>query len=178
MKRITVLACCLFSIGAFAEDQKIDKKVTVITAQSSADGKTTIHKELLEECIESLPAISSLEADVSSTSKFVHEINGDASKNDFVKMHSASIEINYSMYQKVLFLLSVNSVDSQKPTKEIVEKRIKESIVFNSNSSDGDSYANKSRREYYFSTAELAVENVKKQAKAWLKQQSAVVCTK
>ncbi len=179
MKKNILLLLCILLISAVAADIKEENKnITIISAHSTADGKTTIGKELLEECIESLPAASDLYASVEAQTKFVREINGEPNKNDFVKLYTASIEINYMLYQKIMMIMSTSSIQAQKPDTEIVEKRVMQSIRFESNSANGDSYANRSRREYYFSTQEAAVEDVKKQAVAWLKQQAAVVCKK
>lgn len=173
---IMFLLCLVFT-GWTEEDVK-DKNITVISGTSTADGASTIHKELLEECIVSLPQASTLEAQVSAKSLFLKGINGDVNKNEFVNTYSAYIDINYILYQKVLIIITTNSIQQSEPKTQIVEKRIKQSKRFVADPSQGDIFAGKSMREYYFSTAQGAVANARKRAAIWLKQQSAVICRK
>lgn len=160
------------------EDKSTDKNVTVITGTSTADGKSTVTKEILEECIESLPNPGNLEAQVSSKSEYLKGINGDVNKNDFVVTYTANIEINYMVYQKVLLIIATNSIQGKEPMTKIIEKRQKMSMRFDSNPSQGDIYAGKSDRKYYFSTEEGAKKDVVERAAIWLRQQSAVICKK
>lgn len=168
------------SAAVFSEEEKqvIEKDVTVIHAQSTADGKSEVGERVLEECIVSLPQVEDLVPDVKSESIFLKEINGDPAKNDFVKAYTAEIEINYMVYQKVLVVVTTNSVKGQEPVMKVMEKSLKQSKRFTSNSSDGDLYAGRSRRQYYFSTSDGAANDVKKRAAVWLKQQAAVTCKK
>ncbi|MGD9200930.1 MAG: hypothetical protein PVI26_05165 [Chitinispirillia bacterium] len=160
------------------EEKNTNKNVTVITGTSTADGKSTVSKEILEECIESLPDASTLEAQITSKSEYLKGINGDINKNEFVITYTADIEINYMLYQKVLLIITTNSIQGKEPLTQIIEKRQKMSKHFASNSSQGDIYAGKSNRKYYFSTEEGAKKDVLKRAAIWLKQQSAVICKK
>jgi hypothetical protein len=153
-----------------------NKNVTIITGQSSADGKSEVREQILEECIVSLPGPDGLEAVVQSQPLFLKEINGNSGQNDFVKTFSASIDINYMVYQKVLFIVTTSSVSGVEPIMKVMEKQIRHGKQFVSNPLNGDIYAGRSRREYYFSTAEAATADARKQAQIWLKQQSPVVC--
>jgi hypothetical protein len=119
-----------------------------------------------------------LEPVVNSSSQYLKEINGDPSKNDFVKTYSAALEINYILYQKVLIVVTTNSVKGQEPVMKVMEKSLTQTKRFESNSSDGDLYAGRSHRAYYFSTPEGASADAKKRAAAWIKQQASVMCKK
>jgi hypothetical protein len=152
------------------------KNVTVISAQTSADGSSEIQEKLLEECIVSLPSPADLQADVVSGAQYLKEINGNPDKNEFIKYFSATIEINYLVRQKSLIIITSRSIEAQQPVMKEVEKSIRHSIRFESNSVNGDLYAGHSNRQYYFSTAEGAIADAKKRAETWLKQQNAVVC--
>jgi hypothetical protein len=179
MKTMTTIAIALsvFAAQGKAADTATQKKnITIITGQSTADGKSEVREQILEECIVSLPGEGGLEAIVQSQPLFLKEINGNSAQNDFVKTFSASIDINYMVYQKVLFIVTTSSVSGVEPTMKVMEKRIRHSIQFVSNPLNGDIYAGRSRREYYFSTAEAAIADARKQAQVWLKQQSPVVC--
>ncbi|MFC1584635.1 hypothetical protein ACFL5V_03705 [Fibrobacterota bacterium] len=183
MKSRNVLTACLSlliiagaAIPALADEDAKDKNITLISAQSSADGKSMVRKELLEECIVSLPGQESLEAEVTSSSQYLKGINGDNSRNKFVKTYKASLGINYMLRQKELIIVTTSSVQGQEPVMKVFERNIMQSKVFRSNPTEGDLYAGRSKRQYYFSTAEGAVNDVKKRAATWLKQKSAVVC--
>ena len=181
MLYLIILTSTLLFISevSLADDEKsTNKNVTVITGTSTADGKSTVTKEILEECIESLPNASSLEAQVSSKSEYLKGINGDLNRNEFVVTYTANIEINYMLYQKVLLIITTNSIQGKEPMTKIIEKRQKMSKRFESDPSQGDIYAGKSNRKYYYSSEEGAKKDALKRAAIWLKQQSAVICTK
>jgi hypothetical protein len=178
---ITVIAS-LVPLSSYSEDNSptdndaVNKNVTIIKSQSTADGKSELNERILEECIVSLPKVDQLEPEITSDSKYLKEINGDPSKNEFVKMYTASLEINYMIYQKVLVVVTTNSIQAKEPVMKVMEKNLKQSKSFVSNSSEGDLYAGQSHRQYYFSSPEAASNDVKKRAAAWLKEQSAVIC--
>ncbi|MBN1128818.1 MAG: hypothetical protein JXA71_07520 [Chitinispirillaceae bacterium] len=153
-----------------------NKNITVVSTESKVDGKSEISEKLLEECIVSLPGVEDLEAEVTSSSAYVKEINGDPGKNEFVKMYSASIEINYMLHQQSLMIVTTASIQGQEPVMKVFEKSLARSKRFESNPTEGGNYAGRSNRQYYFPTAEAAIQDVKKRAAIWLKQQSAVVC--
>lgn len=174
-----IICIFLLVIGfAFVINADEDKNITVISGTSTADGKSNVRKEVLEECIISLPKVNDLEAQVTSQSRYLKAINGDLNKNEYVKTYAAQIDINYVLYQKVLIIITTSSIQGQEPVTKIVEKRLKQSKSFESNPSEGDIFANRSNRQYFFSTADKAIEDAKKRAKTWLNQQSAVVCIK
>lgn len=153
-----------------------NKNVTVIQAQSTADGKSSMREQILEECIVSLPSSEQVEAQTNAESVFLREINGDPNRNEFVKTYSAAIDVNYMLYQKVLVVVTTNSVPSQEPVMKILEKNTRQTKSFRSNSANGDLYAGKSNRQHYFSTPEGAIQDARKQAQTWIKQQSSVIC--
>jgi hypothetical protein len=172
-----VLSVLWVPMAAFSgETSTMNKNVTIISGQATADGKSEVRERVLDECIVSLPKAEDLEAVVTSEPKYLKEINGNAAQNDFVKTYSAVIELNYMLYQKVLFIVTTNSVPAVEPNMKVMEKSIPQTKRFESNFANGDSYAGRSRREYYFSTSEGAVADARKQAQIWLKQQAAVEC--
>jgi hypothetical protein len=171
---IAVLSAAL--CAAAADNKATNKNVTVVAATSTADGKSDVTEKLLEECIVSLPKVESLEAEVTSQVAFLKEINGETGRNDFVKSYHAVIEINYMLHQQSLIIVTTSSVQGQEPVMKVVEKTLRQSKIFESNPADGEHFAGRSNRQYYFPTAEAAITDVKKRAAIWIKQQSAVVC--
>jgi hypothetical protein len=177
---VTILAAIL-PMGIYAGDgdnRTVDKDITVIHGTSSADGRSEVGERILEECIVSLPNAEDLEPEISSADPFLKEINGDPAKNEIVKTYSASLDINYMLYQKVLVVVTTNSIKGQEPVMKVMEKNLKQAKHFVSNSSEGDIFAGRSHRQYYFSTPEAAAKDVKKRASAWIKQQVSVLCKK
>jgi hypothetical protein len=171
---LSVILLAVFDKSSAEEN----KNITIIQGHSTADGKSQVAERLLEECIGSLPNAASLQPIVSSESQYLKEINGDPAKNDFVKTYRATLEINYTIKQKVLIVVTTSSVQGQEPVMKVMEKALQKSQRFESNAADGDLYAGRSRRQYYFSTSAGAEQDVKKRAAAWIQQQSAVMCKK
>ncbi len=167
-----VLASCMI---CFAQG---NGNTTIIHGVSSADGKSDVSERILEECLQSLPKSSDLSPDVRSNTAFLKEINGDPSRNEQVQTFSASLDINYMLYQKVLVIVATSTVQGQEPVMKVMEKNLRQSKHFESNSSNGDIYAGRSHRQYYFSSADAARNDVIRQAAAWLRQQASVACSK
>jgi hypothetical protein len=174
---LPLLAFAAYGFGATDRNGVTENKnVTVVQAQSTVDGKSDINERLLEECIVSLPGLGDLDAEVTSHAGYLKEINGDPNKNEFVKSYSAVIEINYMLHQQTVIIVTTSSIQGQEPVMKVFEKNIRQTKRFESNPSEGENFAGRSDRFYYFPTAEAAIADVKKRAAIWLKQQSAVVC--
>jgi hypothetical protein len=181
MKKIFALAltaALLQAPGYTADDATGNKNITIIQGQSTADGTSQLSERLLEECIAAVPDVGTLEPVVSSQSQFLKEVNGDGARNEFVKTYTASLDISYMIRQKVLVVVTTNSVQGQEPVMKVMDKSLQQSKHFESNSPDGDLFAGRSHREYYFSTSEGAKKDVVNRAAAWIKQQSAIICPK
>jgi hypothetical protein len=165
---------------AFAADaahEKTERKtVTLINATGTADGSSEISREAVKECIVALPSAEAIEPEVTSDSRYLKEINGDPNKNDWVKTYTARLVINYQVYKKDLLIVSTKSVEGKEPTLKEVEKRLPESKEFVSNPSDGDTFAGRSNRQYYYTRPEAAAKDVKDRAMVWLKQQKPLLC--
>ena len=171
-----LLAAGLYVNADAGGNRTENKNITLISAQSTADGKSEVWRELLEECVVSLPKVSDLEAEVTAQPRFLKEINGETGRNQHTQTYSAAIEINYMIHQKELIIITTSSVQGQEPITKVVERNIRRNKRFDSDPGSGDIYANRSQRQYFFSSAEKAVEDVKQRAAIWLKQQNAVVC--
>lgn len=169
--------CGIALAAETAKDKTERKNITLITAQGTADGSTEISREAVKECIVTLPAADALEPEVVSDSRFLKEVNGDANKNEWAKVYTAKITINYQVYKKDLLIVATKSVEGKEPTLRDVEKRLPQSKEFASNPADGDTYAGRSNRQYYYTKPEAAVADVKARAKVWLKQQGPLLCS-
>lgn|SRR5512133_2621328 len=169
---ILVLVSCVI---CFAQG---NSTTTIIHGVSSADGKSDVSERILEECLQSLPRSGDLSPVVSSRAAFLKEINGDPSRNEQVQTFSASLDINYMLYQKVLVIVATSSVQGQEPVMKVMEKNLRQSKHFEANSSNGDIFAGRSHRQYYFSSEDAARNDVIRQATAWLRQQASVACSK
>jgi hypothetical protein len=171
------IACGLALGAETAKDKTERKNITVITAQGTADGSSEISREAVKECIVTLPTAEALDPDVVSESRFLKEVDGDPNRNEWTKVYTAKITINYQVYKKDLLIVATKSVEGKEPTMREVDKRLPQSKEFVSNPADGNTYAGRSNRQYYFTKQDDAVLDVKNRAKVWLKQQTPLLCS-
>ena len=172
--------CAVFTVGASFAQTTTNKssKVVVLQGSSSVDGNSTVTEKLLEECIVALPSLKELEADVTARTEILKEINGEAGKNDQVKVYSASVRISYKVRQKILIIITQNSLDAKDPVTRTEERVImKETAPFESDPGEGNIFAGRSNRKYYYTTPDAASDNAKKRAQIWLSQQQNVLCS-
>jgi hypothetical protein len=171
------LVLILAPAALFAQAAKTENKnITVVAASSSSDGSSEITREKVEDCILSLPDPEKLEAQISSEAMFVQGINGIAGKNEWIKSYSARLDITYMTREKDLIIVTTRSVQGQAPVFREVEKMLRHTQTFVSNSAEGDAYAGRSNRKYYFTSAEAASRDVKERARVWISQQAPAVC--
>jgi hypothetical protein len=169
------LFCVLFAVGAFAQKSS---KTVMLHGNASVDGSSNVTEKLLEECIVSLPSLKELEADVTARTEYLKEINGEAGKNDHVKIYTASVRVSYKVRQKVLIIITQNSIDASAPvTREEQRMIMKETEPFESDPGEGNMFAGRSNRKYYYSSPEAAADNAKKRAQIWVSQQQNVLCS-
>jgi hypothetical protein len=164
---------------AFAQAQAArteNKNVTFVAATATSDGSSEISREKIEDCILSLPDPQKLEAQVSSKSVYVQGINGETGKNDWIKSYSARLDITYMTRETDLIIVTTRSVQGQPPVFREVDKTLRHTQTFTSNSTEGDLFAGRSNRQYHFTSAESATRDVKDRARVWISQQAAGVC--
>jgi hypothetical protein len=152
-----------------------NKNITVVTAESSADGGSTIAREKVQDCIIALPDPEKVEALVSSEALYVQGINGEK-RNDWIKSYSARLDVTYLTREKDLVIVTTRSVQGQPPVFREVEKTLRHTETFISNPTQGDAFGGRSDRRYYFTTAEGAIQDVKARARVWIGQQAPAVC--
>ena len=182
----TLRSAVLFAMSAVCaqaqpeskSSEKVEKKnITVITGESSADGSSEVRREMEKDCILSLPNPDQLEPQVTSEAVYLRGINGEPGHDAWAKVYTARLDIDYLNYQKELLIVTTRSVQGQEPVIKEVEKKLKHTESFVSNPAEGDTFAGRSNRQYYFTEAKDAIKDVKKRAKIWIEQQTAVVCT-
>ncbi|MEE3328792.1 MAG: hypothetical protein VX252_15740 [Myxococcota bacterium] len=150
---------------------------TIVGATSSADGSSQIDSQTIEECILQIPTASELEPVVNAKSRYLKMINGNIDDNRSVRTYSAEIDLTYVIYRKRLVVVTTSSIEKSEPVFKEVDGRFDETQSFVSNSENGNAYAGREYvHDYYFSTAEAAIDDVMKRAKAWLKQKQSVMC--
>jgi len=171
------LFCAVFAVGTLFAQNKSGKMV-VLHGSANVDGKSTITEEVLEECIVSLPSLKELEADVTARTEYLKEINGEAGRNDHQKVYTASVRVSYKVRQKLLIIITQNSLDGTPPVTRNEERIImKETAPFESDPGEGNIFAGRSNRKYYYSTPDAAADNAKKRAQIWVSQQQNVLCS-
>lgn len=156
--------------------QTQNKNVTLVTASSTSDGSSEISREKVQDCILSLPDPDKVEALVSSVSVFVQGVGGVAGRNEWVKSYSARLDVTYLTREKDLIIVTTRSLQGQPPVFREVEKMLRHTETFVSNSTEGDTYGGRSNRQYYFTTAQAAIKDVKDRARVWISQQAPAVC--
>ncbi|MCD6024521.1 MAG: hypothetical protein K0Q91_1437 [Fibrobacteria bacterium] len=171
-----VLAPLGTTLAAEPATNKTEKTVTFVKAETSADGGSEIAREKLMDCIVSLPNPERLQAQVTSQSVFVQGVNGEAGRNEWIKSYIARLDVSYLTREKELIIVTTRNINGQPPVLREVEKTLKHTQTFISNSTEGEVFAGRSDRQYYFTKAESAIRDVRERAKVWISQQEAVVC--
>jgi len=174
---LSIVVCVLLSGAVLAQTTTTNKKVTVVNAHTTADGSSKITERPLEECIVSLPAAKDLIPDVKAGSEYLKEINGETGKDGHTKVYSATVSVSYKVRQKFLLIITTSSIEGQEPVMQEQTREMMMTKTFASDAGDGDIFAGRSNRKYYYSTPEAAGNNAKKRAEAWLQQQRETLCS-
>jgi hypothetical protein len=176
---LSAAACVLFS-GAFAvqAQQTTNKKVTVVKAQSTADGSSQIAESPLEECVVSLPSPRDLVAVSSSKSEYLKGINGVEGKNEHTQVWSAEVSISFKVRQTFVLIITTNSIEAKDPVRDKQTREVIKTHTVTSDPGAGDIFAGRSNRKYYYSTEEAAISSAKKRAEAWIQQLQPTLCGK
>lgn len=166
----------LFPAVVNAQSGEDDRTITVVTAEASADGATEIARERVMDCILELPDPRELEALVTSEALFVRGLNGEKSRNEWIKSYSARLDINYLTRERDLLIVTTRSVHGRDPLIREVDKTLRHTESFVSNPAEGNAFAGRSNRQYYFTTPEAAIRDARERARVWVQQQSTTVC--
>jgi len=160
-----------------------DKTITIIKVKANTkdNGKITIYKEILDECITNIPEIDNIQADYISETKFVKGINYDHNEDkllikDFVKIYTATVEVNYMLRQTQVLIVSTKSIKGNPPEFKKMYKKQKRTKRFKSRHQNGNTYGGRSKRFYFHNKYEDAQKDARRQAKIWLSSQKAVMC--
>jgi len=174
MKNLFLFFVLLIAFSSIYADD--DKTITLINVQDTTHAQTNIQREKLDECMSMIAHVDDLEATTTMKTYYLKGINGDNSKNDWVKDYTASIEVPYMITQRKIIIITTQAVNPKDPTFKEVNKNFQKSKRFRSDSSNGDLFGGRSKRKYLFSSKEAAIEDVKQRAKAWISMQRAVMC--
>ena len=173
-----VAVALVFILATTAQaDDRERKSLTLISAETSADGQTQVHRELLEECIFDLPTPSELVPVVTRQEEFLKAIDGDLGRNASTQTFSAVIDVGYVVRQATLLIITINSIEGREPILKEVERRLPKSVQFRSDPNNGDHFAGRGlARVYYFGTKQAAIDDARERAIAWLAQQKTIIC--
>ncbi len=166
-----------FVCGLFASEKE-DKRITIVRANAVSSQNDSIQSRLLEECIEMVPTLSGLSPSVEKAPIYLKEVNGHKEENGFWDTYSAVLNLSYKVKQKELLVVPGSKIIDGEPQLKVLEKSLMKNKKFSSRSGNGDIFAGRSKRKYYFSTEDGAVYDVMLQAENWLKSQNAVLCNK
>ncbi len=174
---LALVAVLTAAAGSAVAEEPRKSIATIVATESPADGTSQIHTEVLEECIMTLPTLEQLQPVTDARSEFLKAINGDIENNASTRTFSATVSVTYSLYQKKLVVVTANTVEKSEPVLREVDGRFDQSVVFESNPENGDSFAGRDLvKEYYFSTPEGAAADAMRKAEAWIKQKQALLC--
>ena len=175
---LSIAACVLFSGAVLAAQAQTttNKKVTVVKAQSTADGSSQIVESPLEECVVSLPPPKDLIAVSSSRSEYLKGINGEEGKNGHTQVWSAEVSISFKVRQTFVLIITTSSIEGQEPVRDKQTREVIKTHTVTSDPGAGDIFAGRSNRKYYYSTEEAAMNSAKKRAEAWIQQLQPTLC--
>ena len=162
--------------SAYAAESTQNKNITFIEGKSSADGSSELRRELIQDCILSLPNPDSVEPQMTSEALYLKEVNGATNTDGWAKSYTAKLEINYLTSEKELLVITTRSVQGQQPIIKEVDKTLRHSQEFVSDPTEGGTYAGQSHRQYYFTNAADAKKDVRERARIWIQQQKPVLC--
>lgn len=176
-----VLLFCLSQ--GFCEDKAaegktttVNKNITIISTQPSADGATRVAKELLDECIVSLPKTGEVEPFVDAKVLYVHDVNGKKGNDTYINSFVGRVEIHYLMRQREMIIITSNSVPSQSPVFKEVTRTVPRCDTVFSASQEGDVFTGTTPRLYYFTKQEDAKKSARSRAEIWIKQHEPILC--
>ena len=172
MKKFIFIFLFIFT-ALFADE---NKNITLIQVRDTTQTKTTIQRELLDECVCMIPNIDDLEAVTTMKTYFLKGINGDNYARAWVKDYTATVDVPFIIQQRKLILVTTQAVNPLEPTFKEVKKRFQKTMRFLSDSSNGDLFGGRSNRRYLFSNKELAIQDAKTRARVWVKSQKSVMC--
>ena len=101
------------------------RKITTFVAGGSLDDRgAQIDKQVIEECIVSLPNDGDLEPIVDVKSKYMKSIAGDAQANGTVRTYTADLAVPCLVQRKHVVIVTTNSVEKSEPViKEVSNRR-------------------------------------------------------
>ena len=117
-------ATLLLLCGSAGGDGTKRKLSTFVAGGSLDDRGAQIEKQVIEECIVSLPNDGDLEPIVDVKSKYMKSIAGDAQANGPVRTYTADFTVPYLVQRKHVVIVTTNSVEKSEPViKEVSNRR-------------------------------------------------------
>jgi len=117
-------ATLLLLCGSAGGDGTKRKLSTFVAGGSLDDRGAQIEKQVIEECIVSLPNDGDLEPIVDVKSKYMKSIAGDTQANGPVRTYTAELTVPYLVQRKHVVIVTTNSVEKSEPViKEVSNRR-------------------------------------------------------
>jgi len=153
------------------------KTLQLVNTNHVADGKTSIHREVLESCVEKLPAIKDLQVDAVPRNLYLKNIMNDPNREGMTKTWTAEVTIPWMLRQKVLLVISSNNVNSGDPRTETIERKIPQSTTVSADPQYSDFFAGMNPRTFHFSDSATAANFALRDAQKWLQKQKPLQCS-
>ena len=123
--RFGIATATLLLLCGSAGGDGTKRKITTFVAGGSLDDRgAQIEKQVIEECIVSLPNDGDLEPIVDVKSKYMKSIAGDAQANGPVLTYTADLAVPCLVQRKHVVIVTTNSVEKSEPViKEVSNRR-------------------------------------------------------
>jgi hypothetical protein len=123
--RFGIATATLLLLCGSAGGDGTKRKITTFVAGGSLDDRgAQIEKQVIEECIVSLPNDGDLEPIVDVKSKYMKSIAGDAQANGPVRTYTVDFTVPYLVQRKHVVIVTTNSVEKSEPViKEVSNRR-------------------------------------------------------
>lgn len=152
------------------------RTIQLVNTSHVADGKTAVHREVLESCVEQLPQAKDLQVDAVPRNLYLKNIMNDSNREGLTKTWTAEVTIPWMLRQKVLLVISSSNVQSGDPKTEIVMRKIPQSTSISADPQYSDFYAGMNPRTFHFTDSASAANFALRDAQRWLKKQQPLLC--
>jgi hypothetical protein len=175
-KFFAVLLCA--NVFCFAQNINASNKSVSVKVNGLPAQYTTLRIDTLSRCIEKLPSPESIVAITEGRTEYLKRISG-TSKNDYVKVWNAKVQLAYQWKYKLQYLLMPQGgLEAQAPVFRETEGTSPIFEAITGDSQESEFFAFSSPRRYYFESQEAAQNSAVKRAKQRISELKSLECKK
>lgn len=165
----------LFSIFALLSVAISQEKTIAIVSQAGV-ATPEIRRDLVEDCIQSLPSAETLNPVTEAKELFLKHRKGVNGDNGHTKVWTARIRLGYLVRQKHLYVASSGGVQAQPVQFREALSSFQTEELIESHPGDSDFMAGANPRTYYFISSEQAAASARKRAQQRLTELRGRLC--